>query len=372
MKKLSTLLILIIAFVILALLLVKQSKNTSSPQDASLNSEQVSSTKTSEPTILAGNLEVPWAIDFLPDGRLIFTERVGNVKIIDGKKIITVAKIDAKQIGEGGLMGVALHPDFATNHYIYFYYTYSSNGDDTLNRVERYKLENDKLIDKTTIIDSIPGNLFHDGGRIKFGPDKFLYVTTGDAQNPSLAQDKNSLAGKILRVKDDGKPAPENPFETRIYSYGHRNPQGIAWDKDGKLWETEHGPSGIWPNCCQDEINLIEKGQNYGWPDSVGEKVLPGTIGPVYESHGDTWAPSGSAVFNNSLLFAGLKGQSLFKFDLGKQNSPVKLLEGGFGRIRESIMGSDGYLYISTSNRDGRGIPNAGDDKIIRLDPNNL
>lgn len=328
--------------------------------------------------VIATNLEVPWALAFLPDKNILITERAGRVRIIkngrlEEKPLITLSQV--KQVGESGLHGVAVHPDFNQNHFVYFYYTYAGNGDTTLNRVSRFKLEDNKLTDEKIIVDQIPGAVFHDGGRIKFGPDNFLYITTGDALNPSLAQDINSLAGKILRVTDEGKSAPGNPFynsegitqrsANSVYSYGHRNPQGITWDDKGNMWETEHGQSAT------DEFNLIEPGKNYGWPIITGDQIKEGMIPPKLQSGSQTWAPAGVAFFNGSLFFGGLRGQVLFQLNLNTLQLKEHL-KGEFGRIRDVVLGPDEMIYITTSNRDGRGSPSLDDDKIIRINPKKL
>lgn len=331
--------------------------------------------------VVAENLDTPWAIAFLPsqndaggsDVNMLVTERSGIVKSVapDGT-VTTVATLpNVKEIGEGGLLGIALHPDFEKNNFVYLYYTYASSGSNTQNRVVRMKYSNGQLRNEEILVDNIPGAPNHNGGRIKFGPDGNFYVTTGDAQEPSRAQDKNSLGGKVLRLTDEGKPAVGNPFGNRIYSYGHRNPQGLTWDASGMLFETEHGPSGVWPNCCQDEVNKIESGKNYGWPDSVGNTVQAGTIGPITQSAGDTWAPSGVAIIGDSLYFSGLRGAALYTYPIGGGNV-VEHFKGEFGRIREVILGPDGMLYITTSNKDGRGSPASNDDKIIRVNPAKL
>ncbi|MDO8583545.1 MAG: PQQ-dependent sugar dehydrogenase [bacterium] len=322
-------------------------------------------------SILAENLEVPWALVFLPDKSILFTERAGRVRYIDKKGNLLSDPIDIIEdvtpTGEGGLLGITTHPDFSKNHFVYLYYTYSSDNSETLNRVVRFKFENKQLSEKTTIVDAIPGALFHNGGRIKFGPDKFLYITTGDSQNPSLAQDTKSKAGKILRVDSDGKPAPGNPFENEVFSYGHRNPQGIAWDNSNRLWETEHGASTL------DELNIIEKGKNYGWQIISGDKIQNGMETPIINSGPDTWAPSGTAYLNNSIFFAGLRGQALYKATINGTKVDLKeFLKGEMGRIREVVVGPDNLLYITTSNGDGRGIPDGTDDKIIRVNPDKL
>ncbi len=216
----------------------------------------------------------------------------------------------------------------------------------------------------------IKGSVNHDGGRIAFGPDGYLYITTGDAENSHLAQNKNSLNGKILRIKDDGSIPSDNPFGNAVYSMGHRNPQGLAWDKDGTLWETEHGPSGI--QTGYDEINIITKGANYGWPEIRGEQTKEGFVSPVIQSGSkDTWAPSGMKYWNGSLFFSGLRGEALYEAKISKENklNLITHFKQRFGRIRAVVLGADGFIYLSTSNRDGRGQVREGDDKIIKINP---
>jgi glucose/arabinose dehydrogenase len=268
-------------------------------------------------------------------------------------------------VGDGGLLGMTLHPNFQTNGWIYFFYTYRS-GTGLANRVVRYTFQGSSLTNPIAIIEGIPGGNIHDGGRIKFGPDGFLYICTGETGVEILAQDLNSLAGKILRLKDDGSIPSSNPFpNSAIYSYGHRNPEGLAWDGQGRLWETEQGPNG------QDEINIIEPGKNYGWPLVHGEDTSPGTISPVFQSGSDTWSPSGLSLFKGSLFFTGLNSQSLYKFDI--QSSQItRYLSGDFGRLRDVVPGPNGALYLLTSNSDGRGIPLSGDDRLIRINPEKL
>ena len=325
-------------------------------------------------TVIVQNLDTPWAIAFMPDGNLLVTERKGTVKqVVTGGGASEIAQLEkVKEIGEGGLLGITLHPGFTSNNYVYFYYTYGGSSGRTLNRVVRMKFENNSLSGEQILVDAIPGNSNHNGGRIKFGPDGFLYITTGDAQNPSQAQDRNSLAGKILRTTDEGKPAPGNPFGNSTYSYGHRNPQGIAWDSDGRLWSTEHGRSGLQSGL--DEVNLIEPSNNYGWEIIQGDQTRQGMVAPVRHSGNDTWAPSGAAFSGSSLFFSGLRGQTLYEAVIsGTQITDFKEhFKGQYGRIREVILGPDNMLYITTSNLDGRGNPKEGDDKIIRINPAKL
>jgi len=307
-----------------------------------------------ESEVLAENLDTPWAIDFLPDGRMIFTERPGIVSVYSDGKVSIVGRINASEESESGLLGIAVDSEFDENMYVYVYYTYE-NG----NRVSRFRL-NDGLEDEFILLDDIPNARFHDGGRIKFGPDGKLYITTGDATVPSSAQDINSLAGKILRMNKDGSIPEDNPFGNFVYSYGHRNPQGLAW-LDGQLYASEHGPSR------NDEINIIIKGENYGWPNEcTGEGDW---INPIRCYTEFTLAPSGIAFYKNELYVAGLRGTQLRRIALSEDGKSILKEEELFtdlGRIRESVE-HDGYLYIATSNRDGRGVPRVGDDKIIRI-----
>jgi len=323
-------------------------------------------------TVIASNLDTPWAIAFLPDKSMLVTERPGTVRFIDANgtldssPVATINKV--KEIGEGGLLGISAHPEFEKNHYVYLYYTYSGNGSNTLNRVVRMTYADKKLSAEKIIVDQIPGSSNHNGGRIKFGPDSYLYITTGDAENPSLAQDKNALGGKILRVTDEGSAAPGNPFGNLTYSYGHRNPQGLAWDSNDTLWETEHGPSGGQFGTGHDEVNKIERGKNYGWPTIIGDAERAGMETAYVNSGNNTWAPADAAIKDNTLYFSGLRGQALYILSLTSTPGQIQTaLKGELGRIREVIIGPDDMLYITTSNHDGRGNPKDDDDKVIRL-----
>lgn len=318
------------------------------------------------------NLDTPWGIVFLPNKSMLVTERQGRVHLIENGNVTLVATIDkAREISEGGLLGIALHPNFSSNNFVYLYYTFEERGGNTFNRVVRMTYSNKTLIDETIIVDKIPGARNHNGGRIKFGQDGFLYITTGDAENPSQSQDINSLAGKILRVTDTGQTAPENPFNSLVYSYGHRNAQGLAWDTNGNLWATEHGRSGALSGL--DELNLITAGKNYGWDIIQGDEKKEGMETPRLNSGDDTWAPAGAAFVGNSLFFAGLRGQALYEsITNGNQVTLKEHLKGEFGRIRDVVLGPDNMLYITTSNQDGRGNPIADDDRIIKVNPQGL
>lgn len=333
-------------------------------------------TSDTQAIVVAENLDTPWSLVFLPTGEMVVTERFGRVDIVSpGTSKVTPLYTfpSVKELGEGGLLGVALDPKFETNNAIYFYYTYSGSGSTVYNRVVRMTLSNNTLKDEKILVDAIPSSSRHDGGRIKFGPDGYLYVATGDADVPSQAQNKETLNGKILRMTPDGKSAPGNPFGTLIFSYGHRNPQGLTWDESGNLFETEHGRSI--PLSGFDEINLIKAGNNYGWPTIQGDEKRSGMQTPLIHSGATgTWAPSGVAFHNGSLFFGGLKGQALYEAVLnGTGVKEIKAhFSGEFGRIRDVVLGPDNMLYVTTSNKDGRGKPTSVDDRIIKINPSLL
>lgn len=370
----SKILIIVILMIIVGALALNFYQKKSGPINILPQKSTETVTGTSNPerivTVTTG-LEIPWEIAFLPDKNILFTERTGKLRLIADGQVTTIAQIpDVKVYGEGGLMGLAIHPNYNQNKFIYLAYTYSGSGDNTRNRVVRYKYENETLSDRKIIVDNIPGAIYHNGGRINFGPDGFLYITTGDSLEPSLAQNTNSLAGKILRVTDEGMAAPDNPFNNLVYSYGHRNPQGLAWDQEGRLWSTEHGrssPSGY------DEVNLIVRGRNYGWPEIQGSEARSGMESPFAQSGQETWAPGGAVFLDGSLFYAGLRGEALFEFKVENGNAIIKKhLLNEYGRIRAVALGTDNLLYISTSNRDGRGEPTSSDDRIIQIDPKQL
>jgi glucose/arabinose dehydrogenase len=319
--------------------------------------------------IVAQNLLIPWELAFLPDGGILVTERGGTLrKIGQAGFLIKVPEVVA--VGEGGLLGMALHPEFVQNHWVYFYYT-TNTTEGLKNIVARYVFSGGQLQNKTEIVAGIPASFNHNGGRIAFGPDNFLYITTGDAERSDLAQDVRSLAGKILRVKDDGSFPPDNPFNNAVYSYGHRNPQGLAWDGQGRLWATEHGRSGVFSGY--DELNLIKKGNNYGWPIIEGEAIQAGMDAPVINSGPDVaWAPSGIAYYSGELFFAGLRGETLYAVSLAETGEVAYMrgfFQGMMGRLRTVSLGPDGYLYVLTSNTDGRGTSLPGDDVLVRINP---
>ncbi len=319
---------------------------------------------------------VPWDLAFVDAKTILVTERGGRVRVVrDGKlQSRPVANINVSLQGEGGLLGIALHPAFPTQRFAFVYYTASGE-----NRVSSFSVAADLAFgDEDVILDNIPAASIHDGGRIAFGPDGMLYVTTGDAGEPRRAADRRSLGGKILRIEPDGSVPSDNPFEgSPVYSYGHRNPQGLAWDSRGRLYESEHGPTSELNLCCNDEINLITAGGFYGWPFRAGNRAAFGgtppddPIDPLASSGSDTWAPAGLVVDGtNALLVAALRGSRLMRFRFSGGGSsledPSRALA-GFGRLRAARFGPDGCLYLTTSNRDWRGSPSAGDDRILRV-----
>ncbi|RDJ32761.1 MAG: PQQ-dependent sugar dehydrogenase [Crenarchaeota archaeon] len=330
---------------------------------------------------VAENLEVPWAIAFAPDDRVFFTERVGKVRVIEDGVLNSEPVLTLNVAGtEGGLLGIALDPNFSENHYVYLYYTYNDFLN-TYNKVVRYTESDNILYDEFILLDKIPGAPWHDGGRIKFGPDGKLYVTLGDASDYSRSQKMDSLAGKILRINSDGSVPEDNPFEdSLIYSLGHRNPQGLDWDSSGNLVATEHGPSGE-RGFAHDEVNVIEPGKNYGWPEIVGDEADEKFVSPILHTGDETWAPSGAAFYKSDKIsewsekffVATLRGVHLRMIDFDLQNNAVlsseALFSGEFGRLRDASVGPDGHLYILTSNRDGRGGPAVNDDRILRIVP---
>lgn len=337
-------------------------------------------------TVVAG-LEVPWSIVFTPDGRMLITERPGRVRVFEGGKLRAepLATIpDVEPTGESGLMGMTLHPQFAENHLLYLAYAYSSAGGERV-RVVRFRETGAGLTDRKLIIEEIPAAQFHAGTRLRFGPDGKLYVTTGDATTREIAQRLDSLGGKILRLNDDGSVPPDNPFvgqqnaRPEIWSYGHRNSQGIDWQPGTNLlFETEHGPSGFDGPGGGDEVNIVEKGKNYGWPVIHHRATHEGMESPLLEytpacapASGTFYRGSSLAQFRGNFFFGCLAGRGLQRVVLDGRRvvSQERLLQGQYGRIRDVAEGPDGALYFSTSNRDGRGSPARDDDRIMRLVP---
>lgn len=328
------------------------------------------------PTVVAQGLQVPWSIVFAPDGRMFVTERPGRVRVIEKGQLRAqplLSLTDVVATGEAGLMGLALHPDFAKNRFVYLCYA-KGGGDDLADLVVRYRETGTALVEPRAILQNIPAARFHAGCRLKFGPDRKLYITTGDATTRDIAQDLHSLGGKILRVNDDGSIPADNPFaRSPIWSYGHRNPQGLDWDpKSGLLFETEHGPSGFDGGSGGDEVNIVERGKNYGWPLIMHHDKHAGMESPLLE-YTPACAPASGAFWRGDFYFGCLRGENLHHVVLDPKDRRKVVREEklftNLGRIREVAVGPDGALYFSTSNRDGRGNPTDNDDRIFKIKP---
>jgi aldose sugar dehydrogenase len=328
-------------------------------------------------------LEVPWAMVFTSPTRLLVTERPGRVRVVQNRvlqirPLASIADIEAR--GESGLMGMALAPDYSQSRLLYLAYAYDAPGGPRV-RVARFRDDGDGLSGRSVILEGIPAAQFHAGCRLRFGPDGKLYVTTGDATDGRIAQRLDSLGGKTLRLNPDGTIPADNPFPgSPVYSLGHRNSQGLDWDpKSGLMFQTEHGPSGFDGPGGGDEVNIVEAGKNYGWPLIHHRQTRAGLVSPLLE-YTPAVAPAGASFFRGALLasfdgdffFATLRGEKLIRVRLEGGNRRAvaeteELFAGAYGRLRDVVSGPDGALYVATSNRDGRGRPRAGDDRILRV-----
>ncbi|GLC89080.1 PQQ-dependent sugar dehydrogenase [Lysinibacillus piscis] len=311
--------------------------------------------------ILAENLNVPWSI--VKQGETFYlTERSGSIaKVVNGKveRQRVILEKEVSTASEAGLLGFVLAPDFSTSNMAYAYYTYE-DSEGQFNRIVTLQLANNVWQEKALLLDRIPSGTYHHGGRLKIGPDGKLYATAGDASQREIAQNLQSLGGKILRMNLDGSIPDDNPFpNSYVYSYGHRNPQGITWSPDGTMYASEHG------NSRNDEVNIIDAGQNYGWPFIEGKEQREGLLAPLFTSGNQhTWAPSGIAYANNKLYVAALRGNAVLEFDVAANT--YRELVTDLGRIRDVFI-EDGYLYFISNNLDGRGTGQQNDDKLYRL-----
>ena len=311
--------------------------------------------------VIAQNLNIPWAIEKFEDMYYV-SERPGNIVKIENGEVERQRVHFKKELAtaaEAGLLGFVLAPHFSSSKIAYAYYTYV-DGDKQFNRIVTLRLDKNVWQEEQLLLDQIISGTYHHGGRLKIGPDGKLYATVGDALLPSLAQEPSALEGKILRMNLDGSVPHDNPFPNSfVYSYGHRNPQGLAWSLDGTLFASEHG------NSANDEINQIVAGQNYGWPIIEGNETRQEMITPLFTSGSETtWAPSGMAYYDNQLFVAALRGSAVLAFNL--ETHTLSELLSGLGRIRD-IMVDHQYLYFVSNNTDGRGNPLKHDDKLYRI-----
>ncbi|MDR0360792.1 MAG: PQQ-dependent sugar dehydrogenase [bacterium] len=345
---------------------------------------------TINPQQLVTGLDVPWETAFLPDGHILVTERNGDVRVVTNGQLTAqkalTEDVKSAQGVESGMLGLAVDPNYPSQPYAYVYYTTSGN----VNRVSRFTVQAAAggavtLTDEHPILDGIPGGqCCHFGGRIRFGPDGDLYVTTGDGQQPTRAMDTSSPNGKILRLRPDGSVPPDNPIAGNpMWAYGFRNPQGLAWDQEGRLYVSDNGPTGELSLYHHDELDLVQKGAFYGWPlyaantrTSVAQPGnLPAPVAPILESGGDvSWAPSGIAFYapkrteQPTLLVSELNGQQVMRVLIDPANpshvtSQQQVLS-GVGRVRDVTVGPDNCLYVLTSNADGRGP--GGPDRMLK------
>ncbi len=326
----------------------EEPRETTAPGSESLDTE-----------VIADHLDIPWNIAEF-NGTFYLTERNGSISsVIDGQveQMQLQLKEEVHAVGEGGLLGFVLHPDFGVNHEAFMYHSYLDNNE-IKNRVVKVKLEDRTWMEKENIMADIPGATFHNGGRLAIGPDEKLYITTGDAGVPDSAQVTGNVAGKILRVELNGDIPADNPFSGNlVYSYGHRNPQGLAW-VGNDLYSSEHGQS------AHDEINKIEPGKNYGWPIIEGDETQEGMQAPLVQSGETTWAPSGIEADANTIYMSALRGEGIYT--VNPTTAEVSKWLDGYGRIRD-VKIIDDNLYFITNNGDGRGTMGETDDRLVRV-----
>ncbi|MGI5136755.1 PQQ-dependent sugar dehydrogenase [Streptomyces sp. CA-106110] len=319
---------------------------------------------------VAADLKSPWGLAPLPDGGLLVSDRDGGTitRIDDksGRKTLLGTVPGVSAAGEGGLLGIALSPDYASDHLVYAYFTTDSDNRIARMLYDTKKPAGEQLGAPNTVFKGIPKGMIHNGGRIAFGPDRMLYAGTGESGDRGLSQDRKSLGGKILRMTPEGEPAPGNPFgNSVVYSYGHRNVQGLAWDDKQRLFASEFGQD-TW-----DEVNAIKPSDNYGWPVAEGKSSDTRFHNPIAQWHTDEASPSGIAYAEGSLWMAGLRGQRLWRIPLkGTEASapPQAFLKGSYGRLRTVVSAGGNKLWLTTSNTDGRGKPPKTDDRILELE----
>lgn len=333
--------------------------------------------------VFAENLTVPWSIAWTDNDRMLVNERTGKIRIIQNGKLQDAPLLEIKEVSVGseeGLMGLAIDPNYAENKFIYISYAYGK-GSDMAIKVVRYKDNGNSVSDELILIDKLPGAKNHAGCRLRFGPDGKLYITTGDATDREIAQDLKNMGGKILRLNSDGSIPSDNPWQNSpVWSYGHRNPQGIDfYPGTSILWETEHGPSGFDGPGGGDEVNVIVKGGNYGWPVVSHDGHKDGMVDPVLvytpaeaPASGMFYKSGVISQFKNNFFFGCLRGRGIIRVivdekDPTKVISQSKMTDVDYGRIREIAEGPDGAIYFSTSNKDGRGNPGQTDDRIMRI-----
>ena len=338
------------------------------------------------------DLDVVWGLVFAPDGRLFLNEKAGRIRIVSPDGVIdptpwaTINDVNA-EIRERGLFGLALHPDFPQEPWVYVMYTYDSGEDRTANRVVRFREVNGRGVDQEILLDDIPGATTHNGGRLNFGPDGMLYIAAGDARDRRRAQDLENAGGSILRLTPEGDVPADNPWpDNPVWAYGFRNIMGMAFrPDDGTFFAADHGPTVEWePRIgAYDELNIIEKGANYGWPLVVGAPNMPDFVDPIL-----SWIPSvppGDLIFHNGDLFmSALWSEALIRIQFDDPSDPNRvtsvqrwfntqvwrdgqLPESAFGRLRALAVGPDGALYLGTTNRDGRLEPGSNDDRVLRI-----
>ncbi|MBT8251311.1 MAG: PQQ-dependent sugar dehydrogenase [Nitrosopumilus sp.] len=339
-----------------------------SPNDPIPLPKPISNSQNDFVTILAENLDKPRAIA-ISDNRIFVTEKDGLIRVIEDGNLLEspLAAFRSANVFDGGLLGITLHPNFSNNHYIYVFLTYEEDGD-LWNKILRITESENKLQDAETIFDKIPGSSFTNGGFIKFGPDGKLYVGTGTVSDAShLPQKLDSLSGKILRLNDDGTIPEDNPFpDSPVYSLGHRNPQGMTWDNDGNMFVAEFGPEK------NDEINIIQAGKNYGWPEQEcsGNENYEDAIlcyDPSIEPGGILFYTGDKLDFEFPFIMASMRSANLYQVDFEEGLSSQKSILSGIGRVRDVVEGNDGSLYVITSNTDGKGFPDRTDDKLLRI-----